>query len=125
MGCAVAADIFGYLTTATNDGGIGQRWEEVASVVDVVSPMLYPSHYHPEFFGFPSDERPGEVVKQALADAMNRLPRNIVVRPWLQDFDYDVAKVREQIESAEQFGLGWMLWNAESEVTVDALDPGE
>ena len=125
MGCAVAADIFGYLTTAANDGGIGQRWEEVASVVDVVSPMLYPSHYHPEFFGFPSDDNPGEVVKQALADGMRRLPRNIVVRPWLQDFGYDVAKVRAQIDSTEQYGLGWMLWNAESEVTVDALDPGD
>jgi hypothetical protein len=22
---------------------------------------------------------------------------------------------------AEQFGMGWMLWNAASEVTVDAL----
>ncbi|HEX6299012.1 MAG TPA: putative glycoside hydrolase [Acidimicrobiia bacterium] len=125
MGCAVAADIFGYLTTATNDGGIGQRWEEVASVVDVVSPMLYPSHYHPEFFGFSSNDNPGEVVKQALADGMQRLPRNIVVRPWLQDFDYDATEVREQIESAEQYGLGWMLWNAESQVTVEALDPAE
>jgi hypothetical protein len=125
MGCAVAADIFGYLTTATNDGGIGQRWEEVASAVDVVSPMLYPSHYHPEFFGFPSNDRPGEVVRQALVDGMNRLPTNIVVRPWLQDFDYGAGKVREQIESAEEFGLGWMLWNAESRVTVDALDPAE
>jgi hypothetical protein len=125
LGCAVAADIFGYLTTAANDGGIGQRWEEVASVVDVVSPMLYPSHYHPQFFGFPSDDNPGEVVKQALADGMRRLPRNIVVRPWLQDFEYDVTKVRAQIDSTEEYGLGWMLWNAESEVTVDALDPGD
>jgi hypothetical protein len=29
--------------------------------------------------------------------------------------------VRTQIEVAERFGLGWMLWNAASEVTVDAL----
>ncbi len=52
MGCAVAADIFGYLTTATDDGGIGQLWEEVAGIVDVVSPMLYPSHYDPDWDGF-------------------------------------------------------------------------
>jgi hypothetical protein len=125
MGCAVAADIFGYLTTATNDGGIGQRWEEVASTVDVVSPMLYASHYNPQFFGFPSNDRPGEVVKRALADGMRRLSHNTVVRPWLQDFGYDEAKVREQITAAEEYGLGWMLWNAESEVTVGALDPAE
>lgn len=125
MGCAVAADIFGYLTTAENDGGIGQKWEEVASTVDVVSPMVYPSHYHPEFFGFPSDERPGQVVDQALADGMRRLPKEVVVRPWLQDFGYETSLVREQISAAEEYGLGWMLWNAESNVTVDALDPEE
>jgi hypothetical protein len=125
MGCAVAADIFGYLTTSPDDGGIGQRWEEVASVVDVVSPMLYPSHYHPEFFGFSSDENPGRVIDQALQDGMNRLPRKVVVRPWLQDFGYDTEKVRAQITSAEEHGLGWMLWNAESRVTVDALLPNE
>ena len=125
MGCAVAADIFGYLTTSPDDGGIGQRWEEIASIVDVVSPMLYPSHFHPEFFGFPSDQNPGRVVDEALADGMKRLSRQVVVRPWLQDFGYDAAKVREQITSAEEYGLGWMLWNAESNVTVDALLPAK
>ena len=29
--------------------------------------------------------------------------------------------VRSQIESAESFDLGWMLWNAKSNVTVEAL----
>ena len=125
MGCAVAADIFGYLTTAKDDGGIGQRWEEVAGIVDVVSPMLYPSHFHETFYGFPSNDQPGRVIDEALTDAMARLPRKVVVRPWLQDFGYDAAKVREQITTAERYGLGWMLWNAESRVTTEALLPGE
>ncbi len=125
MGCAVAADIFGYLTTAPDDGGIGQRWEDVAGIVDVVSPMLYPSHYHPEFFGFPSDQRPGDVVDQALTDGIERLSTDVIVRPWLQDFGYGVGKVRAQIDVVESYGLGWMLWNASSEVTVDALQPAE
>jgi hypothetical protein len=125
LGCAVAADVFGYLTTASDDGGIGQRWEDVASIVDVVSPMLYPSHFHPEFYGFPSNDFPGRVVDEALADGMERLPREVVVRPWLQDFGYDTEKVRAQITTAEKYGLGWMLWNAESIVTTDALRPAE
>ena len=125
LGCAVAADIFGYLTTAKDDGGIGQVWEEVAGIVDVVSPMLYPSHFHETFYGFPSNDQPGRVVEEALSDAMERLPRKVVVRPWLQDFGYDVTKVREQITMAERYGLGWMLWNAESRVTTDALLPEE
>lgn len=125
LDCAVAADIFGYLTTAPDDGGIGQKWEDIVGIVDVVSPMLYPSHYHPQFFGFPSDEHPGQVIDAALADGMERVDSQVIVRPWLQDFDYDPDKVREQITSAESHGLGWMLWNAASQVTVDALQPAE
>jgi hypothetical protein len=45
----------------------------------------------------------------------------VVVRPWLQDFGYTSDQVRAQIDSAERFGLGWMLWNAKSSVSIDAL----
>ncbi len=128
MGCAVAADVFGYITAPSNDfpdGGVGQNWEEITRLVDVVSPMVYPSHYD---FGFyegienPNDQ-PGEMVDRALRDGLSRLSTNVIVRPWLQDFGYTEAKVREQIDVAESLGLGWMLWNAESEVTVEVLDP--
>ena len=126
MGCAVAADIFGYLTAASDDGGIGQRWEDVAGIVDVISPMLYPSHYDADWYGFPDpDDFPREMIDLALAEGMNRLTREVVVRPWLQDFGYDADQVRAQIAAAEEYGLGWMLWNAASEVTVDALLPAE
>jgi hypothetical protein len=126
MGCAVAADIFGFLTKAIDDGGIGQRWEDVADIVDVISPMLYPSHYDPGWYGFETpNENPGEMIRLALEDGLERLPRQVVVRPWLQDFGYNPAQVREQILSTEDHGLGWMLWNAQSDVTVDALLPAE
>jgi hypothetical protein len=126
MGCAVAADIFGYLTTATDDGGIGQRWEEVAGIVDVISPMLYPSHYDANWYEFADpDDFPGEMIDLALADGISRLTKEVVIRPWLQDFGYGPEEVRAQITAAEQYGLGWMLWNASSEVTVDALLPAE
>lgn len=126
MGCAVAADIFGYLTTAVDDGGIGQRWEDVAGIVDVVSPMLYPSHYDDDWYGFPNPDRfPGEMIDRALVDGMNRLSTKVVVRPWLQDFGYDAEQVRAQIAAAEGHGLGWMLWNNASRVTTEALRPAE
>jgi hypothetical protein len=122
MGCAVGADVFGFITKAVDDGRIGQYWEDVASIVDVVSPMVYPSHYTSGWYGFevPNDN-PGPMVSNALNDGMDRLPRNVVIRPWLQDFGYTTDQVRAQIESAEALGLGWMLWNAKSTVTVDAL----
>ena len=123
MGCAVGADVFGFTTApGTDDGGIGQRWEEVTNVVDVASPMVYPSHYGPGWYEFevPNDH-PGPMVTNAIQDGMERLSRNVVVRPWLQDFGYTAEQVRAQIDVAEEYGLGWMLWNAASNVTVDAL----
>jgi hypothetical protein len=122
MGCAVGTDVFGFITKAIDDGRIGQYWEDMASIVDVVSPMVYPSHYSTGWYGFevPNDH-PAEMVSNALTDGMARLPRNVVVRPWLQDFGYTAEQVRAQITSTEAFGLGWMLWNAKSTVTVEAL----
>ncbi|CAN5846847.1 putative glycoside hydrolase [soil metagenome] len=126
MGCAVAADIFGFLTTAQDDGGIGQQWEEVTAAIDVASPMIYPSHYGPGWFGFDNpNEHPSDVVRLALEDGMERLTGNVIVRPWLQDFGYSTDSVRAQIDSTEQFNLGWMLWNAQSIVTVEALHSAE
>lgn len=123
-GCAVAADIFGFITRVADDGGIGQQWEEMTAVVDVASPMLYPSHYDSGWYGFerPS-EFPAQLVAGALDDGINRLARQIVLRPWLQDFEYTPDQVRAQIEEANRRGLGWMLWNASSEVSVAALLP--
>lgn len=126
MGCTVAADVFGYLTTAPGDGGIGQRWEDVARIVDVISPMVYPSHYDSGWYGFDNpNQHPEPMVRNALTDGMERLPRSVVVRPWLQDFGYTSSQVRAQIEVAEEFGLGWMLWNALSNVTTSALNEAD
>jgi hypothetical protein len=126
LGCAVAADIFGFITRAIDDGGIGQQWEEVTAVVDVASPMLYPSHYASGWYGFEDpNDHPAELVGYALDDGLERLARQIVVRPWLQDFGYTAEQVRAQIEEADARGLGWMLWNASSNVTVKALAPAE
>lgn len=126
MGCAVGADVFGFTTRAEDDGGIGQRWPDILQIVDVASPMVYPSHYATGWYGFdiPNDY-PGPMVTNALEDGLERMPRNVVIRPWLQDFGYTTDQVRAQIDSAEQYGLGWMLWNAASNVTTDALGPAE
>jgi len=122
LGCAVAADIFGFLTRAVDDGGIGQNWESMTSVLDVASPMLYPSHYDSGWYGFENpNDHPAELIANALDDGLGRLSRQTVVRPWLQDFGYTPAQVRAQIDEAEKRGLGWMLWNARSEVSVEAL----
>jgi hypothetical protein len=46
----LAADIFGYVMWNLDDTHIGQRLQELSSVVDYISPMLYPSCFQ---FGIP------------------------------------------------------------------------
>lgn len=125
LGCVVAADIFGFITSVRGDGGIGQELGALSSTVDVLSPMVYPSHYSRGWFGVdvPNDH-PGIVVSGALSDGIERVEGSAVIRPWLQDFYYTPAQVREQIEAAEDRSLGWMLWNARSRFQVAALEVG-
>ncbi len=135
IGCAVAADIFGFIISIENDGGIGQRLEELSQAVDVVSPMVYPSHYSTGWFqkDCPNDH-PHDTVAGALDDGLPRLPATAVLRPWIQDFDGSyacgstgktVTQVQSQIEAATERGLGYMVWNAASSFTEDAFRVGE
>ena len=130
LGCAVAADVFAVIFSATGDQGLGQRVEELADSVDAISPMIYPSHYSTGWFGFDCpNANPGPVVAGALDDWLPRVNGPAIVRPWIQDFTfrcgdpYGEAEVRSQIEAAEQRDLGWILWNAGSSFTEEALDP--
>lgn len=118
----LAADIFGYVCWNLNDTSIGQRLEDLAYLVDYLSPMLYPSGFQYGISGYRIPvAHPREIVYLSLkrAKERTRLP-SIRFRPWLQAFrDYAFdgryftgAEVREQINAAEEFGSdGWMLWN--------------
>src|SRR5690606_15519179 len=113
LGCATAAAIFGWITNTPGEGGIGQHLESVVGAVDVVSPMIYPSHYDRGWYGFdvPNDH-PAEVVTYASRDALRRMAHSAaVLRPWIQDFWYTPAQVRAQIDALDRLGLGWMAWN--------------
>jgi hypothetical protein len=130
MGCAVAADVFAVIFSASGDQGLGQKVEELATSVDVISPMIYPSHYSTGWFGFECpNANPGPVVANALEDGLPRVNGPAIVRPWIQDFSfgcgdpYGEAEVRSQMDEAEARDLGWILWNAASRFTRAALDP--
>ncbi|MDH3249891.1 MAG: S-layer homology domain-containing protein [Acidimicrobiia bacterium] len=120
--CATAADIFGWITNTPTEGGIGQHFESIIGAVDVVSPMIYPSHYSSGWYGFsvPNDH-PREVVTFASQDALARMGGStVVLRPWIQDFWYSAGQVRAQVEAMDDLGLGWMSWNILSEFTGGA-----
>lgn len=128
----LAADIFGYVSWNLNDTMIGQRLEDLAPILDYMSPMLYPSGFK---FGIPGYRIPVahsyEIVSLTLKKSQERtrLPA-IRFRPWLQSFrDYAFDKrhftgkeISDQINAAESFGSnGWMLWNPHNVYTADGL----
>jgi hypothetical protein len=128
----ISADMFGMVTTAQDDMGIGQYLENVLPYFDYVMPMVYPSHYPPTFQGFKDPEaHPYEVVKYAMQSGVNRAKiastTPTKLRPWLQDFGlkmtYGPAEVRAQIKATYDVGLdSWVLWSASNKYTRGALE---
>lgn len=135
LGAPVTFDVFGLTATVTDgDLGIGQVWEDFASVADVVLPMVYPSHYTRGAFGFRSpNANPYAVVRLALTDALarSRSPNAAQIRPYLQAFTlgrrlprYTPTEIREQIRAAHDLGIdSWVLWNPRSVYQRAALPP--
>lgn len=130
-GVPLTADVFGVTTSAKHDVGIGQIWEPFSSRVDVMLPMVYPSHYWKNAYGFEKPNyHPYEIVNTALTHAVQRsekMERAARIRPWLQDFnytkpDYTPAHVRAQIEATYDAGVyEWVLWHPGSRYTRAAL----
>lgn len=131
LGVAVSADVFGLVTSAQDDLGIGQRLEELAPVVDYLSPMVYPSHYALGTYGLSNpDAAPYQTVYNSLSHAIRRLKAIGLSRerlvPWLQDFSlrakYGPNEVRAQIKAAYDLGVReWFLWNPANVYTRSAL----
>lgn len=117
----ISADIFGLTTWNTDDLNIGQVLEITVRHFDYVSPMVYPSHYPPEFQGYKNPAaHPYEIIKTALDRARERLvatgadPKKL--RPWIQDFDlgadYDVSMVKLEKQAVYDAGLeSWLSWD--------------
>ena len=139
MGVYVSADIFGQVTTNTDDMGLGQQLEDLTVSTNILSPMVYPSHYYPGVYGvsYP-DFEPYKIVLTSIGRAQERIEElnhggdKAVLRPWLQDFTasylrqgyqvYGPKQVREQIQAVYDSGVGqWLLWNAGNYYTEGAL----
>jgi hypothetical protein len=122
-GARCTADIFGLVTTVPGALEVGQQWEKLAPVTDVLLPMVYPSHYPRGSFGV---ERPNadpyRIVKAAISRAHERdialgLTSPERVRPWLQAFTlgkpaYGAHEIEEQKRAVYDSGYdGWVLWH--------------
>lgn len=137
MGVVTSADVFGLVTTSENDMNIGQHLEYLADSVDVICPMVYPSHYGKGMYGVAEpDFEPYKIVNYSMKKAKERLDNNqnsvAKLRPWLQDFSavylprykkYGPAEIRAQIKASYDAGVReWILWNAANRYTKGGLN---
>ncbi len=125
----ISGDIFAFTFVQDWDLDIGQRAKLLAQYFDVLSPMIYPSHYHSGNFGFSNPAQyPKEVVKETLVRGKEILKNSqAIIRPWLQDFNmgaqYTPQMVRAEIQAIQESGYnsGWMLWNPANKYSNEAL----
>ena len=128
------SDIFGLVTSVRGPLEVGQEWEKLAPVTDVLLPMVYPSHYPRGAFGVdrPNAE-PYTIVKAAIDAARKRdstlgITRAEHVRPWIQAFsigkpDYGAEQLEAQKRAIYDAGYqGWILWHPGS--NYDVFVPG-
>lgn len=125
----ISADIFGLTTSANADLGIGQRFEKIAEHVDVVCPMVYPSHYIPGNFGLRNpNAQPYKTVYSSVSDARKKLEEvkntTTQIRPWLQDFSlgvhYGREEIQAQIKAVSDAGIKeWIFWNPSCRYNIE------
>jgi hypothetical protein len=134
LGVRSTADIFGLVTTVGGPLEVGQYWEKISPNVDVVLPMVYPSHYpHGDLGVANPNAQPYDIVSRAISRAHERdkklgIKESEHVRPWLQAFtlgkpEYGAAQIEAQKKAVYDSGYdGWVMWNPGS--IYDVYMPG-
>lgn len=136
LGARVSVDIFGYAASVPAAEGIGQDFVKISQNVDVISPMIYPSHYSTGWFGQRvPDAAPYATINGASVDTNKKLePTGAlkpIIRPWIQDFTaswvpgyihYGKHEVEEQIRALKENGVEeFLLWNAANTYTDNVV----
>ncbi|WP_127532499.1 putative glycoside hydrolase [Paenibacillus kobensis] len=137
LGVRVSVDIFGYAASVPAAEGIGQDFVKISKQVDVISPMVYPSHYSTGWFDVKEpDMNPYATIKGAMEDTHKKLTPlgsyTPVIRPWIQDFTaswlgkghyikYGKPQIDAQLKALKDTNIEeYLLWNANNNYTPDA-----
>ena len=125
-GVLLSLDVFGVMAwqRQVDLSHTGQDIVQMAKYCDVLSPMIYPSH----FFGMDGIEHPGDEPAHFIGESMDRFElithpdgnraTGVVIRPWLQAFHwrtktYSPEYIKIQVETARaKGGIGFLFWNA-------------
>jgi len=120
-GVLLSLDVFGVMAWQRDVdlAHTGQDIVRMAQHCDVLSPMIYPSH----FFGMDNIAHPGDEPAHFIGESMDRFElitkgSGVVIRPWLQAFHwrtktYSPEYIKIQVETAKaKGGIGFLFWNA-------------
>jgi hypothetical protein len=118
----IGIDIYGANGWYRSGVRTGQDVELLAQYVDVICPMLYPSHFEQGFLAqAPADQRPYRIYKIGTLRNAYIARKKIVVRPYVQAFflnvSYDRAYYNPEYVKKEVAGvrdasnLGLTFWN--------------
>ncbi len=118
----LSADVFGRTLWSWNTkkiDPIGQHLETFAKFFDVLSPMVYPSHYETDELR--SD--PYGTVKRALESGLRR---ELKLRPFLQAFEMRIPGhlsygeyIRAQVRAVRELNIeSYLFWNPKGEYTA-------
>lgn len=120
-GALLSLDVFGIMAwqRPVDLAHTGQDIVRMAKYCDVLSPMIYPSH----FFGMDGIAHPGDAPEHFIGESMVRFEKitqgsGVVIRPWLQAFrwrtkTYSPKYVEAQVITAKsKGGIGFLFWNA-------------
>ena len=123
-GVLLSLDVFGIMAwqRPVDLAHTGQDIVAMAKHCDVLSPMIYPSH----FFGMDGIAHPGDAPEHFIGESMDRFrlitkDSGVVLRPWLQAFawrtkTYSQQYIKVQVEtSKEKGGVGFLFWNANND----------
>ena len=124
----LSIDVFGIIAWGRYEDVqmTGQKIEDLARYCDVISPMIYPSHFDRPFQGIPNpNEQPYFLVSQTCLRFSRLLSASqATLRPWIQAFpmgtkSFDADYVIDQLRGLEgSTARGWLLWSAGNKYDV-------
>jgi len=120
-GVLLSLDMFGIVNWLKDEDirTLGQDVRKLKDHFDIISPMLYPSHFP---IGFSGEKNPADKPYYFVSRGIIRMKAlvgdRVTIRPWLQSFPlritigYNPAYIESQIKAAEDSGsVGWLLWS--------------
>jgi phage tail protein X len=123
-GVLLSLDVFGVMAwqRPVDLAHTGQDIVRMAKYCDVLSPMIYPSH----FFTMDGYDKPGDAPEHFIGESMDRFQEitkgsGVVIRPWLQAFGwrtktYSPKYIEVQVLTAKnKGGIGFLFWNANND----------